>query len=138
MSDPIPVTNSSTSPTALVDHERVAEVIDLVCEGEPGAFGKWIDYLVADLAKFQALLSGASTTESHRGIQSAAHSIKGTCLNLGAQALGELFSALEQEARECNSAALNQRYAANRDLETQSIQALRAATIGGNLTTREG
>jgi HPt (histidine-containing phosphotransfer) domain-containing protein len=138
VSDPIPVTNSGAAPTALVDHERVAEVIDLVCEGEPGAFGKWIDYLVADLAKFQALLPGASTAESHRGIQSAAHSIKGTCLNLGAQALGELFSALEQEAREGNSAALNQRYAASRDLETQSIQALRAATIEGDPATPRG
>jgi HPt (histidine-containing phosphotransfer) domain-containing protein len=129
------VASNNKAPTLLIDHERVAEVIDLVCEGGHATFSQWIDYLQTDLTKFEALLSATDTTDNNRGIQSAAHSIKGTCLNLGAQALGELFSALEQEAKEGKSAALNQRYAEGRDLETQSILALRDVVAKGDLNT---
>jgi HPt (histidine-containing phosphotransfer) domain-containing protein len=110
----------------LIDDERVEEMIDLICGGKHAALNRWIDYLEADLAKFEPLLSGAGTPEGNREIQGAAHSIKGTCLNIGAHALGDVFSGLEQEAKEgASAAALAARFAASRELGAQSIRALR-------------
>jgi HPt (histidine-containing phosphotransfer) domain-containing protein len=118
-------TDTSASSKPLIDIERVAEVIDLICEGEPAAFARWIDHLETDVAKFAALLAGAGTTESIRSLQGAAHALKGTCLNLGASALGGLFAALERDAKEGNLTTLHQRYAGGRELKAQSIRALR-------------
>lgn len=116
-------------PTQLIDCERVAEVIDLICEGEYAALNGWVDYLQTDLNKFEALLSGPDTAEKNKNIQSAAHSIKGTCLNLGAQALGDLFSEFERDAKEGKSQALNQRLADCRVLGAKSVQALREIAV---------
>jgi HPt (histidine-containing phosphotransfer) domain-containing protein len=121
------------SPTPLIDLERVQEVIDLICEGEHAALGRWIDHLETDLGKFGVLLPSAGTSDGDHNIQIAAHSIRGTCLNMGAQALGELFSALEQDAKENKSARLTQRYAENRELEKRSIAALRVIAAQRNL-----
>ena len=109
----------------LVDIERVEEVIDLICAGEHAAFNRWIDSLAADLAKFEALMRQASATEGRLDIQHAAHSIKGACLNIGLLALSDLFAELEHDAKTGQTAAVKQRYAANRAVEAQSLQALR-------------
>lgn len=127
----------NASPIMLIDPERVEEVIDLICEGEPAAFDRWIAYLESDLAKFGMLLPGAGTTESIRDIQSAAHLLKGTCLNIGAQALGALFAALERDAKEGKSTALNQRYAEGRVLEARSVHALREVAAKSNIAPRD-
>lgn len=117
--------NADAAVTPLVDPERVLEVIDLICESEPAAFDRWIGYLEADLAKLAALMPGSGATESDRAIQNTAHSLKGTCMNLGAPVLADLFAELERYAKEGKSDVLNQRYAQDRDLEARSIQALR-------------
>jgi HPt (histidine-containing phosphotransfer) domain-containing protein len=125
------IAHTGSASTPLIDHERAEEVIDLICEGEHAAFGGWVDHLETDLAKFEALLPATDTMESNRDIQGAAHSIKGTCLNLGAIALGELFSTLEQDAKEGKLAALNQRYAESFKIKTESIRELRAIAAKG-------
>jgi HPt (histidine-containing phosphotransfer) domain-containing protein len=127
------IAHAGSAPTQLIDHERAEEVIDLICEGEHAAFGGWVDHLETDLAKFEALLPATDTMESNRGIQGAAHSIKGTCLNLGAIALGELFSLVEQDAKEGKLAALNQRYAESLTIKTESIRELRAIAAKGSV-----
>ena len=118
-------TGTDAANTSLIDPERVLEIVDLICEGEPLAFDRWIGYLEADLAKLAALLPGSGTTESDGSIQSATHSLKGTCMNLGVPVLAALFAELERYAKEGKSVALNQRYAQSRDLETRSVLALR-------------
>jgi HPt (histidine-containing phosphotransfer) domain-containing protein len=120
------ISQAGSASTPLIDHERAEEMIDLICEGQHAAFGGWVDHLETDLAKFEAMLPATDTMESNRGIQGAAHSIKGTCLNLGAIALGELFSLLEQDAKEGKTAALNRRYADNLAIRMESIRELRA------------
>lgn len=126
------IDHASSASTPLIDHERAEEVIDLICEGEHAAFGGWVDHLEADLTKFEALLPAIDTMESNRSIQGAAHAIKGTCLNLGAMALGELFSTLEQDAKEGKYAALNQRYAESFSVKSESIRELRAIAAKGS------
>ncbi len=125
--------DASVTLMPLVNHERVLEMIDLICEGEPAAFGRWVDFLDADLAKFAALLSIAGTTESNLKIFDAAHALKGTCLNLGAPALGALFAELERHAKQSEWEALLLRYGESRELEAQSTHLLRevAANSGG-------
>ena len=129
---------TDAADTPLVDPERVLEMIDLICEGEPAAFDRWIAYLEADLAKLAALLPGSGTTESNLGIQSAVHSLTGTCMNLGVPMLAVLFAELERYAKEGKSAALNQRYAQGRDLEARSILALREFTAKSSEPTETG
>lgn len=119
------VANAAASVIQLIDPERVLEVIDLICEDEPAAFGRWIGYLEADLAKFPTLLPATGTTESNRQIQGLAHSLKGTCMNLGAAALATLFAELERHAKAGESEAINQRYAQDQHFEIGSTQALR-------------
>jgi HPt (histidine-containing phosphotransfer) domain-containing protein len=126
-------TDASEPP--LVDPERVIEVIDLICEGEPAAFDRWIGYLEADIAKLGALLRNTGTNENDRAIQGAAHSLKGTCMNLGVPVLAALFAELEQYAKEGKSEALTQRYAQGRDLEARSIHALREFAAKCNVPT---
>ncbi len=109
----------------LIDIERVEEVIDLICAGEHAAFNRCIDSLAADLAKFETLMTQAAATERGLDIQHAAHSIKGACLNIGLLALGDLFAGLEEDAKAGQTAEIRQRYAANRAVEMQSLQALR-------------
>jgi HPt (histidine-containing phosphotransfer) domain-containing protein len=118
-------TNTGASSMPLIDDERVEEMIDLICGGAHAALSRWIDYLEADVAKFEALLPVAGTAEGIREIQGMAHSIKGTCLNIGAQALGALFSKIEQAAKEGAVAALNEYSTATRALAGQSVRALR-------------
>ncbi len=123
--------DASVALMPLVNHERVLEMIDLICEGEPAAFGRWVDYLETDLAKFAALLSVAGTTEHNQKIFDAAHALKGTCLNLGAPALGALFAELERHAKASDWEALLLRYGESRELETQSTYLLREAAANG-------
>lgn len=118
-------TNSGASSMPLIDDERVEEMVDLICGGAHAALNRWIDYLEADVAKFEGLLSGTGTAEGMREIQGAAHSIKGTCLNIGAQALATLFSKIEQSAKEGAVTALLDHFAASRAVAAESVQALR-------------
>ena len=124
--------NTNASPTLLIDLEHVREVIELICEGEPAAFDRWIGYLESDLNKFETLLPGAGTTESNASIQGAAHSLKGTCLTMGAKALGVFFAEIERDAKAGKSAAFNQRYAEGRELEARSLHALREVAAKGS------
>ena len=125
-------TNANASPALLIDLEHVREVIELICEGEPAAFDRWIGYLESDLNKFETLLPGAGTTESNASIQGAAHSLKGTCLTMGAKALGVFFAEIERDAKAGKSAAFNQRYAEGRELEARSLHALREVAAKGS------
>lgn len=126
MSDLNPTaTPAGASSMPLIDDERAEEMVDLICGGAHAALNRWIDYLAADIAKFEALLPGAGTSEGMREIQGAAHSIKGTCLNIGAQRLAALFSTIEQDAKESAVSALLDRYAASPGLAAESVQALR-------------
>jgi HPt (histidine-containing phosphotransfer) domain-containing protein len=130
--------NDGAPSMPLIDDERVEEMIDLICGGAHAALNRWIDYLVADIAKFEALLPGAGTAGGIREIQSAAHSIKGTCLNIGAQALGARFSRIEQDAKEGAVAAINEHFAAVRVLAAQSVQALREISTRPDVDSPEG
>ena len=124
-----PSAEPSAVVTPLVDHERVLEMIDLICEGEPAAFGSWVGYLEADLAKFAALMSDAGSTDRNLNILNTAHALKGTCLNLGAPALGALFAELEKHAKEGQWDALLLRYQESRALEIQSTNSLREVAL---------
>jgi HPt (histidine-containing phosphotransfer) domain-containing protein len=129
---------TDTPATLLIDEERVLEVIDLICEGEPAALERWIAYLEADITKLENLLPCTNSKESLAALYDVSHALKGTCANMGAQALGALFIALEKDAKAGNAAALNQRYADGKMLGSQSIQALREFMAKLKAGTRAG
>jgi HPt (histidine-containing phosphotransfer) domain-containing protein len=121
--------DASASSIPLIDDERVEEMVDLICGGKHAALARWIDHLETDVAKFEVLMSGANTVGELREIQGAAHSIKGTCLNIGATVLGSLYAKLEQDAKEGATAALKDNFAAARVVVVQSMQALREISM---------
>ncbi|MEQ1517839.1 MAG: Hpt domain-containing protein [Usitatibacteraceae bacterium] len=122
---PQPLGNTDASATPLINEERVLEVIDLICEGEPTALERWIAYLEADIARFESLLPCTTAKESFAALYDVSHALKGTCANMGAQALGALFIALENDAKANDATTLNQRYADGKSIGPRSAQALR-------------
>jgi HPt (histidine-containing phosphotransfer) domain-containing protein len=57
----------------------------------------------------------------------AAHTLKGTCHQLGAQALGELFSEIERSAKAGDYDEAKRKFADGAGLIVQSIEALKKA-----------
>jgi HPt (histidine-containing phosphotransfer) domain-containing protein len=119
--------NSEAGPP-LLDDERLREVLDLLSEDESGAFAGWIARLDADLVKFRTLMASNDTIASLAEIAGSSHSLKGTCLVMGASALAGLFAALETHAKAGNRADADRLYATTRDLELATLQALREAS----------
>lgn len=113
--------------TVLVNLEQLREVIDLMGEDDPAAFDRWIIRLESELVEFRKLLPVERAEDGPR-VTSAAHSLKGTCLVMGAQALAERFAELEACAKGGKIAEFNRLASESRDLETASVQALREAS----------
>jgi HPt (histidine-containing phosphotransfer) domain-containing protein len=61
------------------------------------------------------------------GATRAAHTLKGTCRQLGAAALGELFADIERAAKAGDYAGAKRKYDAGGSLIAQSIDALKRA-----------
>jgi HPt (histidine-containing phosphotransfer) domain-containing protein len=61
------------------------------------------------------------------GAARAAHTLKGTCHQLGAQALGELFSEIERSAKAGDYDEAKRKFADGAGLIVQSIEALKKA-----------
>lgn len=112
----------------LLDDERVQEVLELLCADDAGAFDRWIAQLDTDLVKFRALLASAGNPDGKRDIHIAAHALKGACLVIGAQALATLFAELEASAKAGDLTEVNRHYAAGRELEAETLAALKAAS----------
>ena len=113
--------------TVLLNLEQLREVIDLMGEDDPAAFDRWIVRLESELAEFKKLLPLVRAEDGPRAT-SAAHSLKGTCLVMGAQALAERFAELEACSKGGKIAEFNRLATESRELETASLQALREAS----------
>ena len=57
----------------------------------------------------------------------AAHTLKGTSLQLGATAMGELFAEIERAAKAGDAAAAARAYEGGAELIAQSLEALKKA-----------
>jgi HPt (histidine-containing phosphotransfer) domain-containing protein len=92
------------------------------------------DVLSGFVAKLEGNLAGFSTTFSDfiargdaAGAVRAAHTLKGTCRQLGAMALGDLFGEIESSAKAGDYAEARRKFEGGAVLIAQSIQALKSA-----------
>jgi HPt (histidine-containing phosphotransfer) domain-containing protein len=118
--------NESASP--LVDPTLIAEIRRI--EQMTGRN----DVLAGFVVKLEGLLKGFGGTFSDHvargdgaGAVRAAHTLKGTCLQLGAQALGELFAEVERIAKTGDYAGAKRKFEDNQSLVARSLEALRQA-----------
>jgi HPt (histidine-containing phosphotransfer) domain-containing protein len=112
----------------LLDCRLIADIRKVEqATGRGDLFSGFVDRLEQQLAafggQFAAYVAGGDATGAVR----AAHTLKGSCGQLGALALRELFSAIEASAKAGDYAEAKRKYETGASLIAESIDALKRA-----------
>ena len=114
--------------TLLLDCDLIAEIRRVGrATGRDDLHAVFVRKLEASLAGFGTTFSDLVARGDAAGAVRAAHTLKGSCRQLGAQALGELFSDIERLAKAGDHAAALQTFNAAAELIAESIEALKRA-----------
>ena len=84
----------------ILDMEVIGALRALEEDGAPGLFDEIVELFLSDTPTRLHDLATASDAGDMKGIEAAAHSLKGSCGNLGATVLVDLFRKIEQLSRE--------------------------------------
>jgi hypothetical protein len=124
-------------PLAVAANERATPVLDrkLIDEirrieratGRDGVLSGFVRKLEGNLAGFGAAFSDSIARGDTTGAVRAAHTLKGTCHQLGAQALGDLFADIERSAKAGDYAEAKRKFDGGANLIAQSLEALKRA-----------
>ena len=95
--------------------------------GRTDVFSGFVLKLEASLAGFAADFSSRVARGDGPGAVRAAHTLKGTSRQLGAEALGDLFADIESSAKAADYDAARRKFEAGAGLIAQSIEALKSA-----------
>jgi len=114
--------------TLLLDPDLVAEIRRIgYATGREDLHAAFVRRLEVSLAGFGAAFSDCVARGDTASAVRAAHTLKGSCRQLGAQALGELFSEIERTAKAGDHAAAMRTFDASAGLIAESIEALKRA-----------
>jgi HPt (histidine-containing phosphotransfer) domain-containing protein len=114
--------------TLLVDRELIAQIRRIEqATGRDDVLAGFVRTLEGKLAGFGAAFSDYVARGDTTGATRAAHTLKGTCHQLGAQALGELFDEIERSAKAGDYAEARRKFDSGADLIAQSLEALKQA-----------
>lgn len=123
--------------SAVAANERAATLLDRKCideiryieraVGRNDVLSNFVCTLERNLADFGAAFSDCVARGDTTGAMRAAHTLKGACLQLGAQALGDLFADIESSAKAGDYAEAKRRFDGGASLIAQSLQALKDA-----------
>jgi two-component system, sensor histidine kinase and response regulator len=94
------------APDSTLNLARLAELDDLDVEGTPSLVVELIDDFLSSAPETLASIREAHRNDSRDALQYAAHSLKGSSLNIGADGLARLCSDLEKSGKVASSAAL--------------------------------
>jgi HPt (histidine-containing phosphotransfer) domain-containing protein len=136
----MPAMNASTG-TALSaaqnDQEQEAALLDRRCieeirfiekaSGRNDVFSGFVVTLERNLASFAASFSDCIARGDSAGATRAAHTLKGACHQLGAQALGDLFADIERSAKAGDYAEAKRTFDGGGSLIARSLLALKQA-----------
>lgn len=112
----------------LVDPELVAEIRRLErATGRTDIFSGFVRKLEGDIQAFGAAFAGHVARGEAAAAVRAAHTLKGTCRQLGAIDLGDLFAEIEAIAKTGDHAAAQRKYETGATLISQSLEALKRA-----------
>src|SRR5947207_632343 len=118
----------STMTSVILDREFVAEIRRIEqATGRHGLLAGCVSKLEANLGEFAAAFAGCIKRGDAAGAARAAHTLKGSCRQLGAQALGELFADIERSAKAGDYAQAQRCFEGGAALIADSIEALKRA-----------
>ena len=114
--------------TLLLDRQLIDEIkrIEQVT-GRNDVLSGFVGMLERNLAAFGATFSDYIARGDTAGAKRAAHTLKGACHQLGAQALGDLFADIERNAQAGDYAEAKRRFDDGAALIAQSLEALKHA-----------
>lgn len=112
----------------LIDPQAVEEIRRLErAMGRNDLLADFVRKLELSLGAFGADFSGRVERGDGPGAVRAAHTLKGTCRQLGASALGDLFAEIEADAKAGDYAGARRKFDAGATLVAESLEALRRA-----------
>ena len=112
----------------MIDRQAIDEIRRIErATGRTDVFSGFILKLEASLAGFAADFSARVSRGDAAGAVRAAHTLKGTCRQLGAAALGDLFADIEANAKAADYEGAQRKFEAGSGLIAQSIEALKRA-----------
>jgi HPt (histidine-containing phosphotransfer) domain-containing protein len=112
----------------MLDYELIAEIKRVgELSGRENLLGGFVRNLEASLEGFGPAFAECIARGDGRGALLAAHALKGSCRQLGALALGDLFARIERSAKAGDYAAAEEEYRAGAGLIAQSLAALKQA-----------
>ena len=112
----------------LLDRERTDEIRKIErATGRTDVLSGLVQILERNLAGFGAAFAELITKGDAVGAKRAAHTLKGTCHQLGAKALGDLFAEIERHAAAGDYAEAKRKFEGGASLVAQSIEALKHA-----------
>jgi HPt (histidine-containing phosphotransfer) domain-containing protein len=114
--------------TLLLDRELIAQIrhVERV-SGRNDMLSGLVRRLEGSLAGFGAAFSDCIARGDEAGAERAAHTLRGACLQLGAQALGDLFADIERSAKDGDYAGAQRKFDGAASLIAQSLEALKHA-----------
>jgi HPt (histidine-containing phosphotransfer) domain-containing protein len=124
-------------PKAVTANEGATTLLDRKCideiryveraAGRNDVLSGFVRMLERNLAGFGASFCDCIARGDTTGAARAAHTLKGACRQLGAQALGDLFADIERSAKAGDYAEAKRRFDGGASLIAQSLQALKHA-----------
>jgi HPt (histidine-containing phosphotransfer) domain-containing protein len=112
----------------LLDHGLIEEIKRIErATGRSDVLSGFVLKLEASLAGFGAAFGDCVARGDTTGAIRAAHTLKGTCRQLGAPALGDLFDEIEGSAKAGDYAEARRKFDDGASLIAQSIEALKRA-----------
>ena len=114
--------------TLLLDRGLIDEIRRIErATGRDDVLSGFVRELERNLAGFGAALSDYITRGDVIGPVRAAHTLKGVCQQLGAQALGDLFADIERSAKAGDYAEAKRKFEGSAGLIAESLEALKHA-----------
>jgi HPt (histidine-containing phosphotransfer) domain-containing protein len=112
----------------LLDPKLIAEIRQIErTTGRPNVLSGLVSQLEAQVAAFPASFAACIVRGDSAGAARAAHTLQGSCRQLGAGALGDLFAAVEGSAKAGDHAEAQRHYDGGADLIARSFEALKGA-----------
>jgi HPt (histidine-containing phosphotransfer) domain-containing protein len=115
-------------PSPLLDPKLIAEIRLIErTTGQSNVFSGLVSKLEVQIAGFRANFAECVARGDSAAAARAAHTLQGSCRQLGAGALGDLFAAVESSAKAGDHAEAQRRFDGGGELIAQSLEALRRA-----------
>lgn len=112
----------------LLDRELIAEIRRIEQSiGRHDVLAGFVRTLESKLAEFGTAFSEHIARGDAIAAARAAHTLKGACHQLGAQALGELFDSIERSTKGGDYAEARRKFDGGAGLIAQSLEALKQA-----------